>query len=274
MKFFITYLSLFLIHFCFSQETVSSKTSLISTELINSFFLDADTFIGVDDFENYYYIKNNTLYKKTSQQIYTYTNTQLGEITLVDLTNPLKILLFYRDFNTFLFLDNRLNELIAPFNFNTSSFSKNITFVGTSSNNNLWIYSLDDNVLQLWNHQTQKIQFTSQPLPLYSDNFNASQFISSYKNCWLVGEKQLLKFNEYGTLTESLHIENNSLLKPFQKGYIYIKDAMLYYQSETTGSQQIRTKTNIIVKNYSMNNHHISIFDGTKIFVFKIIKNK
>ena len=261
-------------HYCFSQETISSKNLVLKTVLINSFSLEADTFIGVDDFENVYYLKNNTLYKKTPLQAYTYTNTQLGNITSVDITNPLKILLFYRDFNTILFLDNKLNALSTPFNFTTASFAKNITFATTSSNDNLWIYSLDDNVLQLWNHQTQKIQFTSQPLSFYNADFKAVKQVSSYKNCWLVGTKKLLKFNEYGTFTEVQEIDDNHLLKPFQKGYIYVKNTVLYYQSTDANLQKIATKTGITVKNYSVNANRIYIFDGTKIFVFKIIKNK
>ena len=247
---------------------------IIETEFLKEFQLHADTFIGVDDFENYYYIKSNTLYKKTEKQIYTYTNTQLGQITSVDITNPLKILLFYRNFNTVLFLDNKLNELTTSINFTSASFSQQITFVNISSNNNLWLYSLDDNILQLWNHQTNKIQFTSQPLSFYDNNFKVIKQLSSYKNCWLIGEHTILKFNQYGIFLESTSIDNNTNLIPFKKGYVYLKGDKLLYQNTQKSLQQIRTKPEVHIKNYYMNTNHIYIFDGTKIFVFKIIKNK
>jgi len=273
VKTIITYLALLVINFCYSQDIGQLNTSDISTVFLRSFSMDADTFIGVDDFENYYYLKNNTLYKKTSQKTYSYTNTQFGKITSVDITNPLKILLFYRDFNTFLFVDNQLNELTSAFNFTTTAFSKNITFVSVSSNNNLWLYSQDDTVLQLWNHQTKKIQFTSQPLSFYVHDFKAVEQLSSYKECWLIDKNNLLKFNEYGTFLEAVKIDGYTQLKPFENKYTYIKNKKLFYQDTVIPLLTI-DKTKVTVKNYSIQTNRIYIFDGTKIFVFKIIKNK
>jgi len=252
-----------------AQESIS-----IETEFLKDFSLKADTFIGVDDFENYYYIQNNTLHKKTGQQTYTYTNTQLGKITSVDLTNPLKILLFYRDFNTVLFLDNKLNELTTSINFTSESFSQQITFVNISSNNNLWLYSLDDNVLQLWNHQTKKIQFTSQPLSFYANGFSAIQQFSTYKNCWVTDEQTILKFNEYGTFLETSFIDSYTNIKPFQDGYMYVKNHKLHYLNTMIDLQQTQQDAEVLIKNFYINSNHIYIFDGTKIFVFRIIKNK
>jgi len=266
MKFSVFVCIFFQLFFVNAQE--------IETEFLDEFQLDAEVFIGVDDFDNYYYIKNNTLHKKTPLQIYTYTNTQLGRITSVDITNPLKILLFYRDFNTVLFLDNKLNELTTTINFTSESFSQQLTFVTISSNNNLWLYSLDDNVLQLWNHQTKKIQFTSHPLSFYNDDFKVIQQLSSYKNCWLVGEHTILKFNEYGTFIGVFRTNGYIDPKPFQDGYVYVKDNELYYQKSSTEFQPIHTKIEVFIKSYSINTNHIYIFDGTKVFIFKIIKNK
>ena len=266
MKFFIVIFLFFQLFFVNAQE--------IQIEFLNDFPLKADTFIGIDDFENYYYIKDNTLYKKTSQQVYTYTNTQLGKITSVDITNPLKVLLFYSDFNTVLFLDNKLNELTTSINFTSDSFLQQITFVNISSNNNLWLYSLDDNVLQLWNHQTKKVQFSSQPLSFYINDFNAIEQLSSYKSCWLIGTETVLKFNEYGTFLESSSIDKHTNISPFQEGYTYLRDNKLFYQKPLTNSQEILIKMDVAIKKYATNANHIYIFDGAKIFVFRIIKNK
>ncbi len=271
MRFFTILFLFFQLFFVNAQEIVPIA---IEIEFLKEIELNADIFIGVDDFENTYFIKNNTLYKKTTSQIYTYTNTQLGRISSVDITNPLKILLFYSDFNTVLFLDNKLNELTTSINFTSESFSQQITFVNISSNNNLWLYSLDDNVLQLWNHQTKKIQFTSQPLSFYNNNFKAVQQLSSYKSCWLIGQHQILKFNEFGTFLEATVIDNYTNLKPFQNDYTYLKDHKLYYLNTRIDLLQTQVKGEVFVKSYSINTNHIYIFDGTKVFVFKIIKNK
>jgi len=266
MKFFTLIFLFFQLIFVNAQE--------IQTEFSKEIELNPDIFIGVDNFENYYYIKNNTLYKKTAQKNYSYTNTQLGKITSVDITNPLKILLFYKDFNTVILLDNKLNELTTSINFTSEAFSEQITSVNISSNNNLWLYSLDTNVLQLWNHQSKKVQFTSQPLSSYIDNFNANLLLSSYKNCWLIGEGSILKFNEYGIFLDSSTIDSHTLIKPFQEGYLYVKDNKLFYQTTSTDVQRIHIEKEGLIKSFYINSEHIYIFNGTKIFVFRIIKNK
>ncbi len=61
-----------------------------------------------------------------------------GAVSSIDVTNPLKILLYYKDFSTVLMLDRFLNQL------NTMDLRKAGIFqakaVGLSYDNNLWVY--------------------------------------------------------------------------------------------------------------------------------------
>ena len=230
MKIMAIYFLLFQSFLGVAQE-ITTKT--IETEFIKSFNLDADEFIGTDDFENIYYIKNNVIYKKTPLKTYTYSNTQFGGITSIDIKNPLKILLFYSDFNTAIILDNNLNELTSPINFTSESFSKNISFASISSNNNLWLFSLDDNILRLWNYQTKKIQFASQPASFYVENFETLQQLSSYKNCWLFGDNVMLKFNEYGTFGGVFEIDKFDEVHFSENNIIFSNNnRLIMYESE------------------------------------------
>lgn len=257
--------------FLFIQLIFVNAQELKAT-LIKEYVLEADKFIGVDNYENSYYVHNNTLFKKTINFTYSYSNTQLGSITSIDITNPLKLLVFYRDFNTVLLLDNKLNELTKPINFTTESFSKNIAFASISSNNNLWLYSLDDNKLQLWNHQTRKIEFTSQPLTFFVNNFEPINQLSTYKNCWLIGKNNILKFNEYGSFIEGHEKTKTNNLRLFRDRYIFLEDNKLFYENTSNTSQEINLNPEVFIESFYVNTNHIYIFDGTKIFVFKIIK--
>ena len=259
MKFLV--FALFFFHFSFSQEL----------EFVADFSIDADHFIAVDNFENYYFLKNNTLYKRTTTKTYSYSNIQLGEITSVDIKNPLKISLFYSHFNTVLFLDNQLNELTTPINFSASSFSKNIAFVNTASGTNLWLYSFDDGVLQNWNYQTKKIQFTTKPLSYFKDRFTPKQLLSTYKNCWLIGNTTILQFNTYGAFVRDYAIENAANIKLFKNGFIYLKKNQIYYQNDIE-TKELPLKAKITIRNFSMNGNQIYLFDGSQIFIYKILK--
>jgi WD40 repeat protein len=265
MKCFVSLFFLFQISFIQAQN--------IEIKFVKSFLLEVDQFIGVDNFDNLYFIKDQTLFKKTELETFSYTNNKYGSISSVDISNPLKILIFYKDFNTVLFLDNNLNELTTSINFLNENLVDNVSFANISSNNNLWLFSLDDNKLKLWNLKTKNTIFISQPLSYYRSNFKPLKQMSSYKYCWVIGENGALKFNEYGTFVEGKKIENTDDLTPFKNGYIYLNNSKLNYWDSSDKNHLLEIGTDVIIKTYKVNSDHIYIFDGTQIFVYKFIKN-
>ena len=55
--------------------------------------------------------------KKTPKKTFSYSNIELGKLSMVNIQNPFKIILFYADFNTAILLDNNLNELTQKLDF-------------------------------------------------------------------------------------------------------------------------------------------------------------
>lgn len=247
---------------------MAQKTNVfLETKLTDSIALNADEFIGVDKFDNIYYLKNDIFYKKNDKKTLSYTNTQLGKISSVDIKNPLKIILFYSDFNTVILLDSKLNELTDKIDFRSTSLSKNIALVEGSSNNNLWMYSLDDNTLQLYNYKTEQLLFTSQSLSFGQSVFKAKKLVSSYKNCWLIGEKNVLQFSEYGTFLNQIEIAEVTDIKLLSASFIFLKDDDLYrYKNRQVES--INLKKQISINSFYVNKNEIYIFDGSTVFVF------
>ena len=73
--------------------------------------LTCDIFLGFDNQKSIYSLKNNILTKNSDGITYQYNNLSLGKITNVDFQNPLQIVIFYKNFNTVVLLDNQLNEI-------------------------------------------------------------------------------------------------------------------------------------------------------------------
>lgn len=259
--------------FCFTGLNVYSQSS-ISIELIEKTTLKADRFIGVDDFEAIYFIRNNTLIKETEEHIYNYQNTQLGEITSVDVINSLKILIFYKAYNTVVFVDKFLNELSNPINFSTNGFNKNVEFVNIAYQNQLWLYSRDDNRLHLWDFNTQKVKHSSKPLSfLKRSNFLPHQQLSQYNDTYLSDGTGLLKFNEYAQFESSLILNSFSMITRMSEGFIFEKNKFLFYQNLTERPIDLTFKERIKFKNIYTRNTHLYIFDGASLFTFNINKN-
>ncbi len=121
MKTKLLFFFLFSLNISFTQE--------IETKLISTTPLQADTFIGIDDFENIYFLKNNILYKKRANDTINYSNVLLGKINSVNIQNPFKIVIFYRDFNSITLLDNNLNELTNRIDLTRETLFNNVQLV-------------------------------------------------------------------------------------------------------------------------------------------------
>lgn len=261
--------SIALIILFFQLCFVHSQT--IESKFVDSVLLKADDFIGIDAFENYYYTLGATFYKKTKSKVYSYANTQLGNISSIDITNPLKIVLFYRDFNTIVLLDNRLSELSNNINLSTESFAKNVTFASISSNNNLWLYSLDDNILSLWNYETKQTVFDTQPLSYYQNDFEASIQISTYEYCWLISNDHVLIFNEYGSFIDSFTESDIKRLVPYNQGILYLQNAKIYFRNDSLKESLIDNKKHKL-DNFFMIKDNLYFFDTNVLYKYILLK--
>ncbi|MGZ4100177.1 MAG: hypothetical protein ACXVNM_14925, partial [Bacteroidia bacterium] len=73
-------------------------------------------YFTTDNIGNVYTVKDDELvkYLPTGKFFLRYSNLKLGNITTVDATNPLKLVLYYRDFQQIVFLDNQLSLNSEP----------------------------------------------------------------------------------------------------------------------------------------------------------------
>src|SRR5438552_190098 len=68
-------------------------------------------YFTADNLGNFYTVREDELikYLPNGKMFARYSNLKLGSISAIDVTNPLKILLYYRDFQQIIFLDNQLS---------------------------------------------------------------------------------------------------------------------------------------------------------------------
>lgn len=188
--------------------------------------LTVDTFFGADSFGNFYYSQKETLYKKTATQTYSFYALGLGEIESVDLLNPLKISLFYKDFNTVIILDNQLSE-IERINFNTRKVFRVAAFASTGFERHLWIFDNDLQRLELYNYAEDATRVATQPV-----NKKIIAQAGNYNYCWLYTDKgELLQYNIYGSPTDVFYIEKANQFQSFRDGLVFRKENRLYFYS-------------------------------------------
>jgi len=97
-------------------------------------------FISADHLANTYLIRGFDVekYDSTGRFLVQYSNNRLGVPTLLDATNPLKLLLWYADFQTAVFLDRNLTEL-GQLKLAEAGYPA-VRCVASAVDGNLWVY--------------------------------------------------------------------------------------------------------------------------------------
>lgn len=251
-----------LVLFLFCCDSILGQA--IPVSLLNSEELAADRFVGVDALENIYYIKENVFFKKNGKKIYNYQHVNLGNLSSADVHNPFKIILFYQDFNSVVVLDNNLNEHISAI----SLFGLNYHLVSFAAENNLWLYSRDNNVFQLFDFQKKEILFNAQPLGFFQPNFIAQGIKSDNRNLWLTGNSGILTFNQYGSFLEFTELEGAENIFPAEGGWIFQKENSFFYQRDSR-RLKLDLPPDHEVKDLFTVQDRLFIFDGQTLYTYR-----
>ncbi len=183
--------------------------------------LKADRFVGVDDYKNLYFINGNVFHKKNQEKDLQFSDLQLGAISSVDLINPLRITLFYAQFNMAVILDNALNE-ITRVDFNKLENFKNVTQARTASDRRLWIFNNDLRQIELFDYQNLNVGASSPPLV-----DAVLKMASNFNTCWVYTGKKLQAFNNYGSLVYTLNVDDLDKIWLFQDTIFALKKGQL-----------------------------------------------
>ena len=244
----------------FSQES-------LGTILIKTSPLEVDQLVSIDSYGAIYYTKNSTLYKKTSEQELNYSNFQLNSISYVNTFNPLKLAVFYKQFNTVVILDNRLSEIFRV-DFNALQPYRNVSFITSGYDNSLWIFNSDVNQLELFDFKTAKSRFST--IPVTSQVLN---LVSNYNFCWLLTEKFLYKYNYFGSLVSKMPNNGFTQLRQFGENIILQKENSLFLQKENENQTIEIQLPDLLIKQFFVTNETLYLYDLQKVYEFKLTIN-
>jgi hypothetical protein len=190
----------------------------------------------------------------------------LGNITKVDIQNPLKIVLFYEDFNSVVLLDNQLNKM-TEINFSQNTIPIVVNAIGMSTQNQLWIFNTLNQQIGLFDYLKNEYKTVSIPLTesikYYQTDFNTFFWIDKKNNwfsCDIFG-----KISSLGTVPDFDKIE---IISP-QK-YIFSKANTLYLRENTNTISEIEILEKTFDK-YYYKDQILSIFTAKEILNYKIV---
>ena len=194
-------------------------------ELLYEVPLEAD-YLAVDNFGTAYVVNDDELktFSPEGEPLLVYSDKLLGSITALDVSNRLKILLFYRDLSQIVFLDSKLSEWGPTISLDQIQHEQS-TLACSSYNNGLWVYDqvtvellrIDQNLTV--SHNTGSL---SQLLRM---RLSPNYLVESNDWVYLNDPKEgILVFDIYGTYYKTIPITGLD--------YFQITGGKIYYPAE------------------------------------------
>jgi hypothetical protein len=173
------------------------------------------------------YNSDGVLQKKFSTKRY-------GKIEFVDAMNPLKLLVYYKDFQRILFLDNQLSESSTMISLELLNHEQT-GLVCSSSNNSFWIYDKQNNELSRFDSELKSILKTGNLKRILDidvkPNFMQENNNFVYLNCPNEG---ILVFDIYGTFYKTIPLKK---LKEFN----IVNGDVFYFENHSLKQYQAQT---------------------------------
>lgn len=256
----------FLLLLCMFCALVSAQELTIPVRFLSSAKNDIERYIGTDAFGWKYTITNNEFRKQNSEKTLKYKSLSLGDIYRVDLQNPLQIVLFYKDFNTVVLLDNQLNET-ARINFSDIPQPLIAEAAGLASQNRLWIYDINTQQIGLYDPAPKNFKTITPQLnegiKYYQSDYNYFYWINNSNKCYRV--------NLFGKVNALGLVEDFDQLQFIAPTIVlFSKNNTLYlYNTESQSRKVIEIKEKSF-KSFHYKEQILSIFTDNDITQYKI----
>lgn len=161
-------------------------------------------------------------YSINGDSLQNFRSIQNGNLSKVDATNPLKLLLFYPDYSKITILDRMLsvkNEIdlkkIGIFN---------ASVVGMGMDGNIWIFDQNNTQLIKINDQLQVIN-KSEDLRQLTQTYIKPNFLTeSERKIYLADEKKVLLFDQFGVYLNTLKLTFGQLEQVSAATLIYTNE--------------------------------------------------
>lgn len=183
-------------------------------------------YFTTDNLGNVYTIVNNEIVKYNAKGEYfaRYSNKNFGRIYYVDVSNPLKVVLLFKDFSQIIFLDNMLSESSAGIRLEDMQLEQS-TLACSSFNNGLWIYNAINFELRRVNENFVQTNQTLNINQLMDDFKNPESMIENSGYLYLTNpEIGIFVFDTFGTFVKIIPIKGLHSIQ--------VRDDFIYYYTD------------------------------------------
>jgi hypothetical protein len=258
-KIFVLLIAAFALSFSFFQTTFSHSIQ------------HPFNYFTTDNLGNVYLIKGEELIKFTQngQLFKKYSSKRFGDITSTDATNALKILLYYKDFQQIVFIDNQLSQNGEPISLETLGYEQT-ELVCSSFNNSFWIYNKQNNELIRFNELSQPVTKTGNLKQILQAEIKPTLMLEHNGYLYLNSPAQgIYVFDIYGTFNKIISIKNLTNFQVNNNVIYFFSDKKLCAYNSKTFEEQCLLKSDSLVRGLRIekDRHFVQYKDSIRVMV-------
>ncbi|MES2516093.1 MAG: hypothetical protein V4580_18205 [Bacteroidota bacterium] len=224
--------------------------------------------LEIDGFGNIYVITDHEIvkYSATGNVQKKFSTKRYGRIDFVDAMNPLKVLVYYKDFQQLIFLDSQMTESSNMISLETLGYEQ-ASLVCSSSNNSFWIFDKQNNELLRFDAELKPLVKTGNLKRILDidikPNFMQEHNNYVYVNCPNEG---ILVFDIYGTFYKTIPLKNLREFNVVNGDVFYFENNTLkQYQSQTFNTIEKQFGDTLIKTVYWQNEHFYNVYQDSLV---------
>ncbi len=186
--------------------------------------------VVTDNLSNVYLVTNDQFIKYDSKfiRLKEFSNKNFGAITSADVNNPLRILLFYRDFGRIVFLDNTLSQNGDPLALEKLGFPM-ATLAASSFDNGIWLYDQPSFELVRFNNSLEISNRTGNLSQILGIELQPNFILEKDNRIFLNNPTTgILIFDVFGTFIKTIPVYNLTSFQVADDDIVYFSEASLH----------------------------------------------
>ncbi len=189
--------------------------------------------ILIDHLGNRYLLSESTLKNISQTPPIEYQNSFLGEISSVDISNPLRILVFFKNANAIVFLNNELSTIGEAIDLDQVGLS-DVSSVCASNINGFWCYNQFKSRIEFYNDDLKLMHYSQELSSLINRSEDIKSLVMSGQQIYMnVDQVGILVFDMFGNYIKTLPIRNTDCFQVLGQGIIYTENNQaLFYSFE------------------------------------------
>jgi hypothetical protein len=192
-----------------------------------------------DALGNIYIINGSEIsrYDRDYRNIARYANAYLGQPASLDVSDPLRILTFYKDYNTLLWLDNFLTELRSPVRLDELGYEQ-VELVCSSSQGGFWIYNSLTDQIHSFDAGMNLVHESISLRPMLGRSEGPVFIVEKNRNIYLgFPGTGILVFDRFGNYRKTLPVTGISRFQVTDSYLFYMREEAFFRFSLTEGTE-------------------------------------